>query len=161
MSCGGGFANVNDALALWQSGYRGDAVDKATLEYDRFRDANGLDEARVQAWAEALRARIDEEPVVARGERPGALPAVRAIEGPGTLDRAIRADLLSLEASRVARALGVVAGLSLTQHAGALIALIYDHRAVNADGDVLDDRTPAERTVTLKRMALSTLQGLR
>ena len=38
--------------------------------------------------------------------------------------------------------------------------MIYDHRVITADGDVLAERTPAERTVTLKRMALSALEGL-
>ncbi len=160
-ACGGGLASLDKTVGLWRGGYRTDAVRQAADEYRKFRDANELTEAQVEGWADALAERIDEEPVVARGERLGGLPGARAAEGPGTLDRGIGADLLSSEASRVARALGVIGGLTLGQHAAAVIAVIYDHRVIRADGDVLSDLDPAERTVTIKHLALDTLAALK
>ncbi len=160
MACGGGFSSLNETLSLWHSGHRAVAQTQTATEYARFRDANDLDEARVRGWADALADRVDEEPIVATRERPGALVAERAVEGPGTLDRGIRADVLSREASRVARALGVIRGLALRQHAVAIIGLVFDHEVIVSDGDVLSDLNGAERTVTIKRMALDTLAAL-
>ena len=160
-ACGGGLASLEGTVALWHSGHKGDAVARAATEYARFRDANDLEEASVRAHADALARRIDEEPVVARGERLGLPPSERASEGPGALNRDLRADLISHEASRVARALGVIRGLTLHQHGAVVIAVVYSKRVVDADGGVLEELDGAERSVTIKRMALDTLEALR
>ena len=161
MACGMGLASLEGTVALWHSGHKADAFQRAAAEYQRFRDANDLEEATVRARADALTRRVDEEPVVARGERLGMLPGERAPEGPGALNRELRADLISHEVSRVARALGVVRGLALHQHGSVVIAVLYSRRVVEADGDVLADLVGAERSVTIKRMALDTLEALR
>lgn len=160
-ACGGGWASVGDTLVLWRSGRQAAAQTRTATEYARFRDANGLDEVDVRAWADALSTRVDEEPIVGKGERPGALPVDRAAEGPGALDREIRTDLLSRQASRVARALGTIRGLALRHHAGAVIGLVFDQDVISTDGDVLAELDPAERTITIKRMALDTLGALK
>ena len=161
VACGGALASLQGTLSLWHQGHRGDAVTRTAVEYARFRDANDLDEARVQSWTDALQRRVDEEPVVPRGETGSPLPGQRVDHRPGALDRELRADLLGSQASRVARAIGVVRGLGLRQHASSLITLIYDRRVVAADGAVLEGLGPAERSVTIKRMALDTLKGFK
>jgi len=159
-ACGASLATLQDTLALWHHGERQAAVTRTADEYTRFRSANDLQEARVRTWADALATRVDEEPIVPRGEVASPLPGQRVDHGPGALDRELRADLLSARASRIARAIGVVRGLALPQHATGLITLIYDRRAVEADGAVLKGLDDAQRSVTLKRMALDALEGL-
>jgi hypothetical protein len=159
--CGGALASLNETLALWHAGQRVDALDRSGVEYARFRDANDLEEAAIRGWVNALATRLDEVPVVARRERLGPSPGDRIGERFGSLDGQLRRDLLSHEASRVARAIASIAGLGLGQHATALIALVYEPKVVEADGDVLGTLDDAERTVALKRLALDALEILK
>ena len=159
--CGGGIATLERTLSLWRSGQTDAALARATVEYQRFQAANDLNEATTRDRAQALATQVDEVPIVARGEGLGLSPLERVSEGTNTLNTELRADLLSHEASRVARGLGVVGGLSLHQHATIVIALIYSQRVVVDDGGVLKGLDDAQRSVTIKRMALDTLERLK
>ncbi|MGB0590917.1 MAG: hypothetical protein ACPGU1_14645 [Myxococcota bacterium] len=159
--CSGPLTSLNETLALWHSDQRDDAVARSADEYARFRDANDLEEAAVRGWADALATRLDEVPIVAKREPLGPAPSERLGERRGTLDSELRTDLLSHQASRVARAIGSIAGLGLGQHATALIALIYAPKVVEPDGGVLEALDGAERTVTIKRLAVDALEKLK
>lgn len=160
-SCASPLASLNETLMLWHGGERDAAIARSANEYARFRDDNELREEAIAGWASSLQRRVDEEPIVAKRERPGMLVSERMIQGMSTLDAELRGDLLSHEASRVARAIGSIAGLALTQHASALIALVYEPKVIESDGDILPTLDRAERTVTIKRMALDALKRLK
>ena len=160
-ACVSPLASLNETLVMWHGGERESALKRSHLEYTRFRDDNALKEEAIRAWAEGLMTRLEEEPIVAKRERVNPLPAERMMEGFRGLDAGIRADLLSHQSSRVARAIGSIAGLGLSQHASALIALIYEPKVIESDGEVLSKLDRAERTLTIKRMALDALERLK
>jgi hypothetical protein len=159
--CSGPLTALHETLALWHGGQHGAAIDRSSAEYARFRDANDLEEAAIRGWADALATRVDEVPMVAHREPLGPTPSERIGQRLGTLDAQLRGDLLSHEASRVARAIGSIAGLGLSQHATALIALVYTPKVVEPDGDVLAELDGAERTLTIKRFAVDALEKLK
>jgi len=159
--CSGPLTSLNETLALWHAGQRDDAIERSAGEYSRFRDANDLEEGAIRGWADDLATRIDEVPIVAKREALGPTPSERLGDKRGTLDAELRADLLSHQASRVARAIGSIGGLGLAQHATALIALIYAPKVIETDGDVLERLDGAERTVTIKRLAVDALERLK
>ena len=161
VGCISPIASLNRTLGLWHQGERSEAIALSALEYERFRDDNGLKESAIEAWAKALMERLEEEPIVAKRERLGPLPGAHIAEGKNTLDQTLRADLLSHQASRVARAIGSIAGLGLSHHATALIALVFEPKVIEPDGDVLASLDPAQRTLTIKRMALDALEALK
>ncbi len=159
--CVSPIASLNRTLTLWHGGERGAAIARSALEYERFRESNDLSEDMVRTWASALQRRLDEVPIVASRERLSPLPGEQISTGQGALDRGLRGDLLSHQASRVARAIESIGGLQLQQPATALIALIVEPAVIEPDGDVLATLDPAERTLTIKRMALDALERLR
>ncbi|PIE20113.1 MAG: hypothetical protein CSA66_01465 [Proteobacteria bacterium] len=154
VSAGGG---VGDALSAWRSGRTGAALERASAEYARFRDGNGLTEAAVRAAAADLRKTLSETPlppaVAASADRS---PHAR----PGVLAQELRADLLSGEVTATARAIGVVAGLELRARAPELLAIVYRRDPIRAAGRLMAGASVALRSVTVKRLALDALERL-
>ena len=145
----------------WRHGAHDQVKGTLTSEYVKFREANGLSEDDIVEWAQTVTTRLEETPIIAPGERLGSPPSMLDSGGRPDLDREVRADLLSFSATRVTRALLVVRGLTLRQHAPLVIALIYARRPVKGDGVVLASLGPAALSLTVKRIALDTLETLR
>jgi len=158
--CAHGLTGYEDTLSAWHGGERGAAHARAEREYRRFRDANALDEAAVRAEVSAARAALATRPMVPPRAAPLAPIPIDAGADPGRLSDALRADLLSGEATATLRGVAVVEGLRLRHHAPDLIAIVFHRGEVLADGGLLDDASRAMRSVAVKRMALDALESL-
>ncbi|MGM0575507.1 MAG: hypothetical protein ACQEXJ_07230 [Myxococcota bacterium] len=158
-ACGAGGASLSDAVESWRAGDRAGSLGLARAEYARFRDANDLDEVAVREAAGRAETLLSEQPIRPRGD--GAPPAAPGADAPRrALHDRLRRDLLSEGATPVTRGILVVRDFELRGQAPLLLAVVYERRALEADGGVLDDASPALRTVAIKRLALDALERL-
>ncbi len=156
--CGGALYAYPDSVSAWDAGRTDDAVAAATAAYVNVRDGNDLAERDVRAAVDDAFRTLDETPVVPSGGF--AAPAFGNDSGASAIDRSIQADLLSGKATASLRAIKSVAGLGLRHHAKGLLALVFRRGAIASDGALLDEVSPALRTVATKRAALDALETL-
>lgn len=155
---------LEDALSLWSAGDGAGSLALARETYRRFREANDLGEPAVRAEADRVREALDETPQVASTDTPLAPPDPDEPGGAafdeGTIDLALRADLLGPGAVAAARAVLVVSGLGLRAHVPSLLAIVFTHRPHEPDGALVREASPALRSVVVKRLALDALEAL-
>ena len=165
LSCGtscafGGVMGVDEAIASWQAGHGASTLTAVEAVYAGFLRDNDLNEASIQDTKARVVERLDTEPVITPGQALASPIAERSELSSSSLRDTLRADLLSFQVTRMARALLVVKGLELRDLCRFVIAVIYAPTLVEADGGVMIDLEAAQRTMVVKAIALDTLRAL-
>ena len=166
LSCGtscavGSVMGVDEAIASWRAGHSASTMTAVEAVYAGFLRDNDLKETSIQNTKERVVRRLDTEPVITPGQTLASPIAGRSELSSSSLRDTLRADLLSFEVTRMARALLVVKGLELRDLCRFVIAVIYAPTLIQGDGGVMVEVEAAQRTMVIKAIALDTLRALR
>lgn len=149
------------ALQAWNEGERDDTLRLAQQTYHRFRRANELDERAIEEAVLGGIRHLEEVPTPPTQPTEEPVPEPGSIaEDPDAVARAIRTDLMSLEATAVFRALHSVGALRLEAHAPALLLVIFRQEPFVDGPGPLEGLPVALQALALKRLAIDVLQGL-
>ena len=148
------------ASEAWEGGHRQRALGISQETYARFRQANGLEETHIRQAAQAAIEHLESHPIPPSQEGPRVPEGPLSLGASEPLDAAIRADLMSPEATACLRAIHGVAAMKMSQHAPGLLAVIFREDPWTPDPGPLERADPAETALVLKHLALEALTAL-
>jgi len=149
------------ALLAWEEGERSQSVRLAKQTYHRFRRANDLEEHDIEQAVIRGITHLEEVPTPPLQSTGPPMPEPGTTEmDPDVVARGIRADLMSLEATAVFRAIHSVGALQLRVHAPALLLVIFRTEPFLGGPGPLEGLPVALQALALKRLAVDVLEGL-